>query len=54
VAQLGVLRTLVFGAFMGPASNLVFAWLATQGSSVPALFVAIGVDNVAGGYAGPR
>jgi PAT family beta-lactamase induction signal transducer AmpG len=52
VAQLGVLRTLVFGAFMGPASNLVFAWLATQGSSVPALFVAIGVDNVAGGYAG--
>jgi PAT family beta-lactamase induction signal transducer AmpG len=37
---------------MGPASNLVFAWLATQGSSVPALFVAIGVDNIAGGYAG--
>lgn len=52
VAQLGILRTLVLGSFMGPLSNLVFAWLATQGSSVPALFVAIGVDNVAGGYAG--
>jgi hypothetical protein len=52
VARLGILRTLMIGAFMGPLSNLAFAWLATQGSSVPALFVAIGVDNVAGGYAG--
>ncbi|MDP8917249.1 MAG: MFS transporter [Pseudomonadota bacterium] len=52
VAQLGILRTLVLGSFMGPLSNLVFAWLAMQGSSVPALFLAIGVDNVAGGYAG--
>ncbi len=52
VAQLGILRTLVIGAFVGPISNLVFAWLATQGSSVPALFVAIGVDNSSGGYAG--
>jgi PAT family beta-lactamase induction signal transducer AmpG len=33
-------------------SNLVFAWLATQGHSLPALTVAIGVDNVSGGYAG--
>lgn len=52
VARLGILRTLLIGAFMGPTSNLVFAWLATQGSSVPALFAAIGVDNIAGGYAG--
>ncbi|MFN3552471.1 MAG: hypothetical protein ACK4UL_05110, partial [Novosphingobium meiothermophilum] len=40
------------GAFMSPVSNLVFAWLATQGPSLPALTVAIGVDNVATGYAG--
>jgi PAT family beta-lactamase induction signal transducer AmpG len=52
VARLGVMRTLVIGAFVGPISNLVFAWLATQGSSLPALFVAIGVDNSSGGFAG--
>jgi PAT family beta-lactamase induction signal transducer AmpG len=52
VARLGVLRTLVIGAFVGPISNLVFAWLATQGSSLTALFIAIGVDNSSGGFAG--
>ena len=52
VAKLGILRTLVVGAFVGPLSNLVFAYLATQGSSLQALFIAIGVDNVATGYAG--
>nr|WP_314187614.1 MFS transporter [uncultured Brevundimonas sp.] len=52
VARLGLIRTMVIGAFMSPASNLVFAWLATQGHSLPALTVAIGVDNVSSGYAG--
>jgi PAT family beta-lactamase induction signal transducer AmpG len=52
VAKLGLIRTMVIGAFMSPASNLVFAWLATQGPSIPALTVAIGVDNIATGYAG--
>jgi MFS transporter, PAT family, beta-lactamase induction signal transducer AmpG len=52
VARLGLIRTMVIGAFMSPVSNLVFAWLATQGPSLPALTVAIGVDNVATGYAG--
>lgn len=33
-------------------SNLVFAWLATQGHDLTALFVSIGVDNLATGYAG--
>jgi PAT family beta-lactamase induction signal transducer AmpG len=33
-------------------SNLVFAWLAAQGHSVPALYVAIGVDNALGGVSG--
>ncbi len=31
VAKLGLIRTMVIGAFMSPVSNLVFAWLATQG-----------------------
>ena len=52
VGQIGLLRTLVVGAFAGPLSNLVFAWLAAQGHSVPALYVAIGVDNALGGISG--
>ncbi|GAA0641986.1 AmpG family muropeptide MFS transporter [Brevundimonas lenta] len=52
VARLGLIRTMVIGAFMSPVSNLVFAWLATQGPSINALVIAIGVDNVATGYAG--
>lgn len=52
VARLGLIRTMVIGAFMSPVSNLVFAWLATQGPSLTALTIAIGVDNIATGYAG--
>jgi MFS transporter, PAT family, beta-lactamase induction signal transducer AmpG len=52
VARLGLMRALLIGAFAGPVSNLVFIWLATQGHSVPALFVAIGLDNVGSGFAG--
>jgi PAT family beta-lactamase induction signal transducer AmpG len=43
---------MVIGAFASPLSNLVFAWLAIQGPELSALFIAIGVDNVATGYAG--
>ncbi|OYX06476.1 MAG: permease [Caulobacter vibrioides] len=52
VARLGLIRTLLIGAFAQPLSNLVFAWLATRGHDVGALFVAIGVDNSATGFAG--
>jgi len=52
VARLGLIRTMVIGAFMSPVSNLVFAWLATQGPDLGALTIAIGVDNIATGYAG--
>lgn len=52
VARFGLIGALLIGAFAGPMSNLVFAWLALEGASLPALFVAIGVDNVAGGFAG--
>ncbi|MFN3521506.1 MAG: AmpG family muropeptide MFS transporter [Phenylobacterium sp.] len=52
VARLGLMRALLVGAFAGPLSNLVFAWLAVQGPQLWALFVAIGVDNIASGFAG--
>jgi PAT family beta-lactamase induction signal transducer AmpG len=52
VARLGLMRALMIGAFAQPLSNLVFAWLAVRGHDVGALFVAIGVDNVATGFAG--
>lgn len=52
VSRLGILRTMVIGVFASPLSNLVFIWLATQGSSMPALYGAITVDNFATGFAG--
>ncbi len=52
VARYGLMRAMVIGAFAGPLSNLLFVWLAMQGHSLFALFVAIGLDNVAGGFAG--
>lgn len=52
VARLGLIRALLVGAFAGPLSNLVFAWLATQGPQLSALVVAIAIDNIASGLAG--
>jgi PAT family beta-lactamase induction signal transducer AmpG len=52
VARYGLMRAMVIGAFAGPLSNLLFIWLAFQEHSLIALFLAIGLDNVAGGIAG--
>ena len=52
VVKLGLMRALVIGAFAGAVSNLVFIVLAMIGHSMPALFMAIGIDNVASGFAG--
>jgi len=52
VARYGLLPAMVIGAFAGPLSNLLFIWLAMQDHSLVALFAAIGLDNVAGGFAG--
>jgi PAT family beta-lactamase induction signal transducer AmpG len=52
VARYGLMRAMVIGAFAGPLSNLLFIWLAVQEHSLIALFLAIGLDNVAGGFAG--
>jgi MFS transporter, PAT family, beta-lactamase induction signal transducer AmpG len=52
VARYGLMRAMVIGAFAGPLSNLLFVWLALQEHNLFALFAAIGLDNVAGGFAG--
>jgi PAT family beta-lactamase induction signal transducer AmpG len=52
VARYGLLRAMVIGAVAGPLSNLLFIWLALQDHNLWALFAAIGLDNVAGGFAG--
>lgn len=52
VARWGLMKSLVAGAFLGPLTNLVFAWLATRGPDLFALTAAIGLDNVAAGFAG--
>ncbi len=52
VARYGLMRAMVIGALAGPLSNLLFIWLALQHHNLWALFVAIGLDNVAGGFAG--
>jgi PAT family beta-lactamase induction signal transducer AmpG len=52
VARYGLMRAMVIGAFAGPLSNLLFIWLAVQEHNLFALFAAIGLDNVAGGFAG--
>jgi PAT family beta-lactamase induction signal transducer AmpG len=52
VARYGLMRALVIGALAGPLSNLLFIWLAVHEHSLIVLFAAIGLDNVAGGFAG--
>lgn len=52
IARFGLIKSLIVGAFCGPLSNLVFAWLAIQGPDWRAFATAIAVDNATGGYAG--
>ncbi|MBY6204831.1 AmpG family muropeptide MFS transporter [Halomonas denitrificans] len=50
VARYGILPMMLVGALLVAGTNLVFAWLATVGYSLPALFVTIGADNFATGF----
>jgi PAT family beta-lactamase induction signal transducer AmpG len=52
VARLGVMRSMVVGAFALPITNTIFAWLATQGPDFRSLLIAIGIDNIVSGFAG--
>ncbi len=51
--RFGLKSTLVVGAVITVLTNLAFAWLAAhEGAQTWRLFVAVGADNVAGGFAG--
>ncbi len=52
VARAGLVHSLFIGVGATIIGNLIFAWLATQGSSVTALTIAISAENFAGGFAG--
>ena len=49
VARFGIAAMLIFTAFMAPATNLTFAWLASLGPETYGLVAAIIADNVTGG-----
>ncbi len=49
--RLGVMRTLMLGAVLSAASNLLFAWLASRGHDVHALIFVVSADNLASGIA---
>lgn len=51
VNRLGISRILFAGAFLVASTNLLFAWLATVGHSVPALVLVVSLDNLSGGIA---
>ncbi len=49
--RIGVMKTLFLGACLAPLSNLVFAYLATQGHDLTLLILAISADNLSAGIA---
>lgn len=49
VARLGVWTALVVGGVLQAATNLIYAWLATQGHDLIGLTIAVGADNFTGG-----
>lgn len=49
VARFGIGKSLIAFGFFQLASNLMFAWMATRGHDIPALYATIGIENLAGG-----
>ncbi len=49
--KIGLMRTLMLGAVLSAASNLLFAWLSTRGHDLTALTIIISVDNLSSGIA---
>lgn len=49
--KIGVMRTLMLGAVLSAASNVLFSWLATRGHDVTALTMVISIDNLSSGIA---
>ncbi len=49
--RIGVMRVLMLGAILSAATNLLFAWLATQGHNLQGLVFVVSADNLASGIA---
>jgi PAT family beta-lactamase induction signal transducer AmpG len=49
--RMGVMRVLMLGAVLSAATNVLYAWLGSQGHNVPALIAVISADNLASGIA---
>ena len=49
--RFGVMRILMLGALLSALTNLLFAWLAGHGHSLPALIAVVSADNLASGMA---
>jgi PAT family beta-lactamase induction signal transducer AmpG len=49
--RIGVMRTLMLGAVLSAASNLLFAWLAGRGHDLTGLVFVISADNLSSGIA---
>lgn len=52
LTRLGLWWTLLVGAVIAASSNLMFAWLATEGARLDLLTLTISFDNFAAGFAG--
>ena len=49
--RIGMMKTLLLGSILAPATNLLFSWLAQQPHDVVNLIFTISADNLAGGIA---
>lgn len=49
--KIGLMRTLMLGAVLSSASNLLYAWLTTRGHDLSALTAVISIDNLSSGIA---
>jgi MFS transporter, PAT family, beta-lactamase induction signal transducer AmpG len=52
VTRLGLRATLLIGAIIGAASNLMYVWLFHEGARIEMLVLAISIDNFSAGFAG--
>jgi PAT family beta-lactamase induction signal transducer AmpG len=52
VARLGLMNSLLIGAFAQPISNAMFVFVAAAGPDMPMLFAVIGIENITGAFAG--
>lgn len=52
VLRYGLFRCLVIGAFLQPISNLAFIAITVSGPNLPALYIAISIDNFSSTFAG--